>query len=274
MELLLPLLVASAHAGGWTRDKGQYYVKAGADVYVALTYVEPGTDEPVDGSYFGQQYGAYAEVGLPLPHPVQVSASAPLVIGTATGEGATVSGPLSLRATTVRAGDLRLAAQTALTKKAPLAAGVEVKIPLYDNTTVGEDFGAFADVFPEPGDGQVDGTAWLFAGASPSSATFVQGALGYRHRWDASGQGFELVDGIPFAASGGVTTGSFLWMAQVDGIANLVSDETTRQYLSVGPAAMWTFTDGLALELRGATELWARNASRGIGAGIGLSARK
>ena len=65
-------------------------------------------------------------------------------------------GTYSIRATTARAGDLRGAVQVALHPKAPLALAVDVKVPAYANGKVGQEFMALAEVFPKPGDGQVD----------------------------------------------------------------------------------------------------------------------
>ena len=126
--MIVALLASAAHAGAWTKEAGQLYAKAGADVYFSDRYVAPAAPDAdaeaaeVDGgSYLGQQYSLYAEAGLLKAWKVQLALGAPLlVVGSRTLPGDAM-GTYSVRATTSRVGDLRAAAQVALHPKAPLA---------------------------------------------------------------------------------------------------------------------------------------------------------
>ncbi len=274
---LIAALVTPAHGGAWTKEVGDAYVKGGADVYQALRYVVPGAAEPVDGgTFFGQQYGVYAEVGVLPPWRGQIAIAAPLTVGTATGTAQDAFGDLELKATSVRMGDLRLLPQIALHKTAPVAAMLEIKIPLYRNGSIGGSSPVFMDFFPIPGDGQLDVTAWLLGGAAPSGATFFEGGLGYRRRteaffgWDTT---IEFVDGLTFTGTGGVRGGPVLVMLKADGVVSVATDDVTRQFVTAGPALLVDLASGVAIEARFAGELWARNASQGIGGGLGVSWR-
>ncbi|MEO0603813.1 MAG: hypothetical protein AAF211_20415, partial [Myxococcota bacterium] len=80
--MILGLVSSLALGGGWTRDQGAAYVKVGSDVYQALRFRLPGEAEDSVGDYFAHQHGLYAEVGLSRGHPVQLTVSAPGVVGT------------------------------------------------------------------------------------------------------------------------------------------------------------------------------------------------
>lgn len=271
------LLAAAAHGGAWTKDPGELYAKAGADLYRAVRFVSPGTAVERDGAYLGQQYGIYAEAGVLPFHPVQLSIAAPVVVGTLWSEVFDPFGALPVRATTARAGDLRVAGQVALHPDLPLSAALEVKVPLYANGSVGADLPTLASLFPLPGDGQVDLTPWLYAGASPADGTFVEAGLGWRHRtevfvgWDTP---ITFVDGLAFTAKGGRTFGRVIGVGGAEGVINARSDRYTRQWVALFATALIDVAPGLAIEPRVAGEVWARNASQGLGGGLGLSYRR
>lgn len=270
-------LVAAAWAGAWTKEVGELYTKVGADVYRPLAFVMPGDDEVSSGTYFGQQYGLYAEAGVVPGYKGQLSVSAPLVVGTVHTEYVDSQGTIPLRATTVRPGDLRVAAQVALHPRLPFAAAVEAKIPLYANGRVGEDYPTFSSLFPKPGDGQLDVTTWLYGGFTPFADGFAEIGLGWRHRtelfvgWLTP---IHLVDGVVFGAKAGRTFGRVLPIVGVEGVVNPVRDTRSGERVTLYGTALIDLAPGLALEPRISGEVWAKNTSRGIGGGLGVSFRR
>lgn len=282
MTALLLGLAGVAHAGAWTRDLGSAYAKVEGSVYAASRVRVPGATADSAGAYTGVQGSLHGELGLLKAHPVQLSASAPLVAGSHRTDIYDVFGPVPVRATTVRAGDLRVAAQTALTRAMPLAVAVEAKVPLYANGTVGQSLPSYAALFPKPGDGQVDLTGWAYAGGAIGEG-FVEGGLGYLHRteafvgWDTD---LQVTDGGRALGKVGWKWGpvwglasldaQWAWSTTIDGDEDLF----TRQFVAASLAAMIELGDHLAIEPRASAELWTRNASQGVGGGLGLSWRR
>lgn len=279
------LLCAIAEAGAWTRGYGSYYFKVGADFYTAPQYASPATQVPGTtaaglGPYFGQQYGAYGELGLldPAIWRVQLALQAPLSVGRTSFLQEDTFGALAGHATVTRLGDVRLTPQVALAKRAPVAAGLEVKVPGYRNDSVcaGNPYRVYC---PRPGEGQVDLTPYGAAGTPFAEHGFAEGRLGWRFRTDivlgAEGPSVPLGDGPTWAATVGWTAGPVLAMVQADGVHVLGEDLVTPQAVRGGPAALWTLDDdlGLALEARFSADLWARATSRGYGGGLGVSLR-
>lgn len=278
---MIPLLLAlcgPAEAGAWTRAWGELYVKGGVDVYKALRFVLPGTSTPVDGSYFGQQASLYGEAGLSKGHPVQLGLSLPVVNGDARTTATDALGDIEVHTGVTRMGDLRLLPQIALSRKHPISLAVEAKIPLYANGKIGNSAYTWQELFPRPGDGQVDLTAWLAAGGSAWEGGFFELSAGYRWRteafvgWSTSAR---FVDGVPAIAKVGHRLGPALLLVDVDVLVNVAQSDITRQWLRTGFGALIDLGDkGVAVELRAAGEPWARAASQGIGGGVGLSYRK
>jgi hypothetical protein len=277
--ILLALLLPDAFAGAWTKALGEHYAKAGVELYGTTRFVRPGTAGS-GGSYFGEQVTAYGEVGVLKAWPVQVNLSAPFVVGTHSTQVRDPLGEVDVRASTARLGDLRVAAQVALHRHAPISAAVELKVPLYANDSVGENQPVLAPLFPLPGDGQIDLTFWLGAGRS-GGPTFGEAALGYRHRteafvgWDPPAE-IAFVDGIPFVLKGGHRFGkATLLLGGVDGLFNVAPDDAdvTRQYVSLSVSAMVDLGKGVAIEPRAWGEVWAKNTSQGVGGGLALSVR-
>lgn len=277
--------ITVAHGGAWTREVGSLYVKGGADLYRAQRFRAPGETEESEGGYLGQQYSLYAEAGVLPLYPVQLSVAAPLTVGTHRADIFDAFGALPVRATTVRGGDLRASLQTALLRKIPLAAALEVKIPLYANGAVGDGVPNYKELFPKPGDGQVDLTLWVHGGAAPIDGLFVEGGVGYLHRTEAF-VGWEtditFADGL--RAGGKVGYQLFDPLLAIVGVDSQLAfsnttpegeeDLYTRQFLVLAASALIDLAPGLALEPRIAQELFARNASQGIGVGLGLSFRR
>ncbi len=281
MIALMIALAGQAHAGAWTKELGEVYAKAGADVYGAFKYVSPGTANQ-GGSYLGEQISAYAEVGVLPVHKGQLVASAPFVIGTHSSTVSDPTGAVEVRATTARMGDLRVGAQVALHPRSPFSAAVEVKIPMYANDSVGAAYPTLQQLFPLPGDGQIDVTGWLFGGAAPWTDTFVEAGVGYRHRtetflgWDPPA-GLSYADGIAWTAKGGYTLGAVLLIAGTDGIVSVgdpSADDTTREYVALFATALIDVAKGVAIEPRISGEVWADHTSQGLGGGLGVSIRR
>ncbi|MEM6928449.1 MAG: hypothetical protein AAF602_16055, partial [Myxococcota bacterium] len=272
--MILGLLSSLALGGGWTRGQGATYVKVGSDLYQALRFRLPGEAEDSVGDYFAHQHGLYAEVGLSRGHPVQLTVIAPGVVGTHRTRIFDAFGAVPVRATTARLGDLRVALQTALLRDAPLAIAVEAKIPMYRNGAVGNARINFAELFPKPGDGQVDVTAFVFAGASLSERTFVEGGIGYLWRTDAF-VGWETdlryLDGMRGIAKLGHTVGRVLGVLGLEAQLAFAPDDVTRRFVVANVSALIDVGRGVSVEPRLGYELVAQNASQGVGAGLGLS---
>jgi hypothetical protein len=282
---MIPLLAASALAGPWTRPLGGYYAKLGADLYVAPQYVSPvavvpgATASGVEG-FRGEQLTAYAEVGLVDPDDWrgQLALAVPLTIGHTEFAYDDAFGEVRGHTTVVRAGDVRLTPQVALHRTAPVAAALEIKVPAYRNDGVCRDH-PYRVFCPRPGDGQVDLTPLALAGSS-REAWFGELSAGWKVRTDlvlgAEGPVAPLGDGPVWTAAGGWTPGDLVLIARFEGNHVLGDDRLTPQVVRAGPTALYTFARkaGLAIEARFAADMWAKGASRGVGGGVGLSARR
>jgi len=278
--LVAALAAQVASAGGWTKELGSAYAKVGGDVYAAARFVAPGNSEPVTGgSYFGQQYSVYAEAGVLRSYPVQVSISAPFIVGIQSSQVFDAMGQVQLRAMTSRLGDLRPAVQLALSKKVPLAFALEAKIPLYSNDTVGAATPEFTALYPKPGDGNLDFTGWVYGGAAPWDDTFFEAGIGYQVRtevfvgWDTN---LTFADSVRFVGKGGHVFGPVIPIVSVEGTlaGGGPEAEFTRQSVAVGLNALIDTGRGFAIEPRFSAEVWARSASQGLGGGVGLSFRR
>jgi hypothetical protein len=274
--LILAIFAASASAGAWTRGFGDYYAHIGADYYVPRVYVDPLTGRAVETNrrYLGQQYGFYGELGVSKGWKAQVGLVVPFSIGSLTFEAPGGMG----RATTWRAGDARIFGQVAVARKLPIAAIVEVKVPLYANDDVGKNQGVYQPDFPKPGDGQVDTGVWLTAGAGiPKTALWAEGALGWVHRsewfvgWDTD---VSFTDGIGLNGTFGGKAGKLIAMVKIDGRVNPVDDDLTREWIAVGPAVLYDIHPKLSLEARVSYDVWAAHAASGVGFGLALSSRR
>jgi hypothetical protein len=272
------LVSTTAQAGAWTRSLGSYYAKAGVDLYAASTYQSADFVSTEGQSFLGYQLGVYGEFGVLNAHPVMVAVQAPWASSTLFFEEKT--GTFRPRATTRRLGDLKFTAQTSvLPDGGPLSASVEVKIPLYSNDSVGSRYAGYEELFPLAGEGQVDVTGWLLGGASFGGPWWGEAAVGYQHRtsafigWMNRGD-LDFLDRVRFGAGLGFSEGPVVAILRVDGQKALGVDAITSESLSVGPVLLIDVAEGIAIEGRFAADLWANNATQGVGAGTGISIRK
>ncbi|TNE88906.1 MAG: hypothetical protein EP330_12905 [Deltaproteobacteria bacterium] len=281
MRLLLAalLLPGVAEAGAWTRSLGSYYAKTGVDLYAAGTYQAADVVSTEGQRFLGWQVGVYGEVGLLKTHPLMVSVQAPFASNTL--YLGPPEGGLHPRATTRRLGDLRLSVQTSvLPDGGPLSVAFEAKIPMYANDSVGDAFGGYEELFPLAGEGQLDFTGWLLGGASFGGPLWGEAALGYQHRtevflgWNGTGD-LAFSDRLRFGAGLGLTKGRLIAILRVDGQKSLAADDgVTAENLSTGPVVLFDVAEGIAIEGRLAADVWARNATRGMGYGTGVSIRR
>jgi hypothetical protein len=295
---LLVLLPSSAQAGAWTRDAGSYYTKAGADGYWALRFDQLGTAAKKSDSYLGEQYSLYGEAGLSKGHPFQVAAGIPLSVGTLWFRRSNPSEVATGRATVHRMGDLRVIPQVALHPDKPIALALETKIPAYQVDSICEDNPQFQELCPRPGDGQIDLTGWVLAGAGFDRG-FIEGGIGYLHRtelymgWDTN---LTWGDSVAFTGGGGMWFGPALAMLKLDGNVAPAKDpvadteaatatpgaaggsvaplQATPQSVRLGPGLLVDISEGIAFEARAQVDVWALNTANGLGFGLGLSARK
>jgi hypothetical protein len=270
--------IAAAHAGAWTRSVGEGYAKAGVEVYRASTFVPPGAGRPSGGSYVAEQGVVWAEAGL-LPADawrVQVAVGTAVIAGHHRAEVTSVLGSQEIRATSVRPGDLRVVPQVALHPAWPVALALEAKLPLYRNDGVGGD-STWAELFPKPGDGQLDLTPTAWAGGGRGRA-FAEVGLGWRHR-TALFVGWTTPTRFRDAAVGslkvGLDLGRVTPIVTLDAVRTLIPDDVSRESVTLAATALVDVVDGrIAVEPRAAVEPWTRNAARGVSAGIGVSARR
>jgi hypothetical protein len=283
--MVVLLVAAVASAGAWTRDVGSFYTKLGADLYAAPQYTSPatllpGTDASAAGPFVGEQVAAYGEVGL-LDRAIwrfQLAAAVPLSIGHTAFESDGPFGRLAGRTVVARVGDVRITPQVALAKQAPLAAALEVKVPAYRNDSVcaGNPYRVYC---ARPGEGQVDVTPWLYAGFTKGHG-FAELGGGYRVRtgWviGSEGPAAPLGDGPVWAVTGGWTFGELLAMLKADGVHVLGADAVTPRAIRAGPSVLYTVAPkaGIAVEARFEADVVATATSRGIGGGLGVSARR
>jgi len=245
-------------------------------VYIPSEYVQRGRSATVSEDRFtGSLYTLYGEVGLSPAHPIQVVFSVPFARYRVDFEREDAFRTAAGSVTTNRFQDLRIMPQVALHPNAPVAVGLEVKQPLYQNNRVCADYPLFREVCAIPGDGQTDITPWLFAGGSTKDAPFwAELGVGYLHRtenfykWKTD---LEFVDGFTWQTNLGVNLGDSLWMLKTRGVKNIQKDKVTNEFASVAPGALFMFLDHVGLDLHVSWEVWANNQSRGVTYGGGVS---
>ena len=274
--MIVLIAALAAQAGPWTRSEGSFYAKAAADWYDTGSYVSPTAGEVADTQYFGHRYGVYGEIGLPTGHPVQLAASLPVVVGRVRFTRRDAFEDLNGTATSTRLGDLTLTPQVALHRELPIAAALEMKLPLYDNGGVCEG-NPWQEYCPWAGDGQVDLTGWVSAGASLGGKGWTEAAVGYRHRTEWYPAGFlplSYTDLVTSNATIGLLAGPLALAARADTAVAPAPDKRTSEYFRIGPSLLFDIVENVAIEGRYQHDLWTRNASAGFGFGAGVSVRR
>ncbi len=273
------LLVSVAFGGPWTRDLGSVYSKVGADWFRAGAYVAPSASDQATKGFLGTQFSAYVEAGLSPAHPIQLSVSVPLATNRVEIEQEDAFGRTTGTVKTTRMGDIRIRPQVALHPDLPLAAAVDLKIPLYqvDSICAKPAQIAYQDICPRPGDGQIDISEWMLAGAAQGKA-FGELGLGYMHRtewfigWNTR---IEVADNMLFSAGGGAwLLDRILLMAKCEGNIPVLRDGLTPGAIRLGPALLVDIVEGFALEARLQRDVWVVNNAKGTGYGFGLSWRR
>ncbi len=257
------LLVASAHAGPWSKSAGELYVKLSGGAFLAGEYVDPAGRSADDVDFLGITTALYAELGLAerlhlvvyVPHVVARNAFA------GTGD----------RYLSYGGGDARVGAQYSPPLPFPAAIRIETKVPLYDLSEPG---GLEGPLFPARGDGQIDVDGWLAAGGS-AGALYGFAELGYRHR-TATYTGGDMDQDYAGSALAygqlGYTFGPSIIVAlNAQAVVPLEDDGRTKGYATVGPSIYAPVGGGLALEGYYDATLWARAASRGQTVILGVS---
>lgn len=259
------LLPAAAHAGPWTKAPGELYVKLSEGAFIAGEYVDPAGNTADDVEYLGLTTALYAEAGV-LPG-LQIQLYLPHVVAR---NSYAASGDRYL---SFGGGDARVGAQYALPLpwSAPVAARLDVKIPMYDLTEPG---GLEGPLFPARGDGQVDVDGWLSAGGS-AGALYGFAELGYRHRtaaYPGGDPGLTFADSLLGYGQLGYTVGASVIVAlNAQAVVPLEDDGRTKGYATVGPSVYAPIGAGIALEAYGDATVWARAASAGYSAILGVS---
>ena len=185
------LMTAQAQAGPWVRDAGEGYLKLGGSSFVGDQYYRAGVPTELESK--ASSLSVYGEVGL--GHALQLVMYLPYqVASNETGGG--------VRYVNHTLGDLRLQVDTKLTDAFPLALSLEAKVPLYEVVSEQELTGeqeAWRTNFPDVGDGNLDLTLKLQAGASLGwLGGWVTGVLGYTKRLG------RYIDSLYFAGQVGV----------------------------------------------------------------------
>ncbi len=268
--LALMLLAAPAHAGPWTKNQGELYVKAGQGFFFANSYRDSAGVLQEGIEYLGATTSIYFEVGV--LRGLQVWGYLPFV---AARNAFDDDGTSWLRTS---GGDALLGLQyTPHFFKLPFPAALklEVKVPFYDVNGVQ---GIYAARFPAPGDGQVDLTFWLSAGGSLTAIPlFFFAEVGYRLRTEAFvGTGpfsSSFGDGFTFFGSVGYTFFKRVIVAvNTGGVIPFADDIRTKGYMTLGPAVYVPIWRGLAAEASFDPMIYTnKNASPGMGFSFGLS---
>lgn len=268
-------LSSAASAGPWNKPRGHGYAKLGSATFLSdHAYDNRGTELSSDPFRMTAEtlYG-YLEYGL--IDDVMLVVYAPYVLST----NAHASG-VSFH--TLGFGDASVGIQVPLWDPHPVAIAtrLDLKVPLYQGapTVRGRQTRAIpgyprtATYFPALGDGQVDLTAWLSAGASlPVANGFAALEAGYRLR---SG---PITDALVLQGNAGVwllPTCLLLW--NFGSVVSFPSpDEATvfvgKGYVSTGPALMWFVYEQLALEVGGDFVGFGVNSAGGVQAQVGVS---
>lgn len=262
----LAALPTPATAGPWTRDAGGVYAKLSEGFFLADEYIDPTGLAADDVAYLGATTALYAEIGL--ADGLQLALYLPHVVARNTYD-TTGDRYLSLGG-----GDGRLGVQySPRLTSFPAALRVDAKIPMYD---VAEPGGPEHALFPARGDGQLDVDLWLSLGGSLDALPlygFVE--IGHRLRtaiYPGDGGSLDYADGlITYAQAGYTLWRGIVLAANAQAVVPYADDGRTKGYATIGPSVYAPITAGWAVELYFDATVWARAASRGQTAIVGVS---
>jgi hypothetical protein len=268
---LLLALARPAAAGPWTKNMGEFYVKAGEGFFLANSFrdaaggLRPGVD------YLSATTSLYFEVGV--YNGLHVWGYLPYVVADNTFADST-------RWRRASGGDAKVGLQYTprfFALPFPAAMKLELKVPLYNANGVGVG-GRYDTYFPAPGDGQLDVTFWLSAGGSLGSfPLFFFAEVGYQLRTEAFvGAGdfdAEFGDGFAFYAQVGYTLfDSAVLAVNSGGVIPFDAGSYTKGYVTLGPSIYVPIWKGLAAEASFNPMIYTNtNAAPGIGFSLGLS---
>jgi hypothetical protein len=276
--LVLALFLTSIPclAGAWTKPAGGGYGKLGSATFVSDHGYDDRGERVSDDSFrmHAQTLFAYGELGL--TDDIMLVGFAPYVLAT-NGHSSGV------RFHTAGTGDLMGGVQVTLLRYQNLvvSARAELKVPLYEGapslrgrqTAWVKGFPRSSTFFPALGDGQVDVTGFLSAGASlPWVKAFLTADVGYRLRTG------DITDAGVVIATGGfwALERRLLLLVNSISVLTLPSDDERRVmvgkgFWAVGPAAMIFVTDRLALEVGCDLVTRGVNAAGGVQVLTGVS---
>ena len=261
----------AAHAGPWTRSPGSGYQKLSQGVYVAEGFRDASGRFVDDSTYVGHSTALYAELGL--VKYIHAQLYLPFIVATNAFDRDS-STRLALPCEqgfvtdTMRRGfgDAQLGIQfDPNLLPLPHAIRLEGKFPLYDVT---EPDGRCGDLFPQPGDGQVDATLWASIGRSfLKGDVFAFLELGHRERTDLylfGDGGLSYARTFVAAVQGGYqlrrdTFAMFSLRVELP----YRDDERSRAGVTMGPQLIVPIVAGLAFELDVGFTPWSRNGSQG-----------
>lgn len=272
MALVL-LVPASARAGPWSKDPGHWYFKLGQSLFTADGFRDAEGRFNTESSYLGLNTFAYGEVGL--VEGLQTQFYLPFTIGiNSFDEDSTLrlstrcENGLLVNDTSRRSfGDASAGLQySPKLMTMPHALRADVKLPLYD---LADPRGACRDLFPQPGDGQLDITLWLSLGDSFHPRPFyLYGELGHRFRTEVFiGEATPQQYGDTFVFFGQAgwefTRGAFLQL-NLQLSLPYVDDSTTKGSVVLGPALFVPLEAGFAVETEVQFTPWASNSAEGV----------
>jgi hypothetical protein len=254
---------SAAFAGPWTKQSGEFYVKLGESVYSADAF-RNADGETIEGTeYLSATTFVYAEYGVLDGLHIQTYVPLLYARNRVFDESFTDFG----------LGDASIAVQVSPLKlPLPTSLRLDAKVPLYGEPPFGPD----AAYIPARGDGQVDLTAWLSAGAGTASYYFFAD-VGYQHRtsWTLSHElPGSFSDGFVYHAQVGYWLfGRAVLAINSGGVLPFEQDEISKGYVTVGPSLFFPLTDLIALEADGYFTPYSRNSAAGWSLGLGLSFR-
>jgi len=191
--------LGEVQAGPWVRDAGDGYVKLGGASFVGDQYYRAGVATELDSR--AESLSLYGEVGLGDGWQLVIYLPYQIATNETPGGVSYVNHTL---------GDARVQVDKRLTDAFPLSLSLELKAPLYQVVAEQELSGsqeAWRTNFPDVGDGNVDLTLKLQAGASLDAiAGWASMAVGYTKRTGT------YIDSLYFSAQ----LGSWIWPKHVN----------------------------------------------------------